>query len=270
MIKIKTIEFPGFEEIKNNFNKYRDIFLNEQIIAFRNANLNRKEQEELMYLFGDNFGWLPNSSYKKDFGYAETHHAHIDKRGSVSKDNLILEWHQEHIEDPNHIFVSGMWNMELFKCDPESGKTCFVDMSKIYNNFIEEDQKFLDRCTAYCEGEIFKIVSNHWITNEKTIRSFYATIEIDKTYLYLIDDREPTEIESEKFKLLYDQIVTEVWLNKDIRMEHSWKQGDLLIPDLFKLAHGIFGGFNKNERRLEGIFGIIPTNLNKDMIQFIK
>lgn len=268
MIKVKTIDFPGFDELKNNFNKYKNIFLSEQIIAFRNANLNRKEQEDIMYFFGDQLGWYPNSSYKKDFGYSETHHHHIEKRENVDKNDLILDWHQEHIEDPNHIFVSGMWNMELFKCDPESGKTCFVDMSKVYNSFIEEDQKFLDRCTGYCEGEIFKLVSNHWITNEKTIRSFYATIE--NVSLYLIDDRKPTEIESEKFQLLHDQIVTQVWLNKNIRIEHSWQQGDLLIPDLFKLAHGIFGGFNKNERRLEGIFGIRPTPLNADMIQFIK
>jgi len=268
MITVNTIEFPGYDELQNNFNIYKDIFLNEQIIAFRNANLNRKEQEKLMYLFGDNFGWFPNSSYKKDFGYAETHHSHIDKKGNVSKEDLVLEWHQEHIEDINHIFVSGMWNMELFNCKKESGKTYFVDMSKVYNSFIKEDQEFLDRCTAYCEGEIYKLVSNHWITNEKTIRTFYAKIE--NVSLYLIDDRKPTDLESEKFNLLHDQIITQVWLNKDIRIEHSWQQGDLLIPDLFKLTHAVSGGFNKNQRRLEGIFGIIPTNLNKDMIQFIK
>jgi alpha-ketoglutarate-dependent taurine dioxygenase len=264
MVSVKTIEFPGYEELKNNFNKYKEIFLNEQIIAFRNANLNRKEQEEIMYLFGDNLGWYPNSSYKQDFGYAETHHFHIDKKGNVSKNELVLEWHQEHIEDPNLIFVSGMWNMELFECNPDAGKTYFVDMSKIYNSFIKEDKEFLDRCTGYCEGEIYKLVSSHWITNEKTIRTFFAKIE--NVSLHLIDDRKPTEIESEKFNLLHDQIVTQVWLNKDIRMEHSWKQGDLLIPDLFKLSHSVTGGFNKNERRLEGIFGVLPTPLNTNMI----
>lgn len=259
MITIKTIEFPGYEEIKNNFNKYKDIFLNEQVIAFRNANVDKELQINLMKLFGDNLSWSPNSTKLMDINneytkYTETHHQHIDKKGNVSKDDLILEWHQEHVEDEHFIFVSGMWSMGLFNCDPDSGKTYFVDMTKMYNSFSIEDREFLDRCTGFCEGEIFKLVSNHWITNEKTIRTFYAKIE--NTNLYLIDDREPTKLELEKFKLLHDQIVDQVWFNKEIRMQHLWKQGDLVIPDLFKLTHSVSGGFDKNQRRLDGMFGI--------------
>lgn len=258
MIKVKTIEFPGYDELKNNFNKYREIFLKDQILAFRNANVDREMQRKIMYLFGDNLGWTPNSLNTKDSEYTETHHAHIDKRGNASKEELILEWHQEHVENNQDIFVSGMWNMELFECDEDSGKTYFVDMSKIYNNFIQEDRDFLDKCIGYCEGEIYKLVSNHWITNEKTIRTFFATIE--NVHLHLIDNRIPTDLEIDKFNLLHDQIITQVWLNKDIRMEHSWKQGDLVIPDLFKLAHSVSGGFDKSQRRLEGIFGLVRAN----------
>lgn len=253
MYIVKTIEFPGYEEIKNNFNFYKNIFLDNQILAFRNANINSEMQLKLIKLFGDNLGWVPNSSSEENIDYAETHHQHIDKKGNVSKDELVLEWHQEHVGDFNFNFVSGMWSMGLFECEPDSGKTYFVDMSKIYNNLDIEDKNFLDKCTAYCEGEVYKIVSNHWITNEKTIRTFYATIE--NVSLYLIDDKKPTELESEKFNLLHDQIVAQVWLNKDIRMEHLWQTGDLLIPDLFKLAHSVSGGFNKNQRRLDGMFG---------------
>ena len=257
MNSVKIIEFPGYDELKNNFNIYKEIFLNEQIIAFRNANVNFETQTKIMHLFGDNLNWYPNSSNFNESEYIENHHKHIEKKGNVSKDDLILEWHQEHIEDLDNIFVSGVWNMELFECDPESGKTCFVDMSKVYNNFIEEDKKFLDRCTAYCEGEIYKLISNHWITNEKTIRTFFAKIE--NVSLHLIDNRSPTNTESEKFNLLHDQIITQVWLNKDIRIEHSWKQGDLLIPDLFKLVHAVTGGFDKDQRRLRGIFGTVTN-----------
>jgi hypothetical protein len=34
----------------------------------------------------------------------------------------------------------------------------------------------------------------------------------------------------------------------------KWKQGDLAVPDLFKLAHSVSGGFIKNQRTLRGEF----------------
>lgn len=37
-------------------------------------------------------------------------------------------------------------------------------------------------------------------------------------------------------------------------MVHQWQKGDLLIPDLFKLAHAVTGGFVQNQRQLDGMF----------------
>jgi hypothetical protein len=40
----------------------------------------------------------------------------------------------------------------------------------------------------------------------------------------------------------------------------KWQQGDLAVPDLYKLAHSVSGGFTKNQRTLSGQFGrALPT-----------
>jgi len=247
------------------------IFLNEQIIAFRNANVDFETQTKIMHLFGDNLNWYPNSQDTKPSEYVEDHHKHITEKNINNKNEIILGWHQEHVEDNENIYVSGMWNMELFNCEPDTGKTYFIDMSKIYNSFTTTDQEFLNSCTVsiknYWQSEnenknsedtIYKLVLNHWITNDKTIRTFYGRGE--KVNLHSINGMPPTELDKDKFNLLHDEIFTKVWLDSDIKLEHIWQQGDLLVPDLFKLAHAVNGGFNKDQRRLRGIFGTIGNN----------
>lgn len=266
MNKVKVIEFPGYDELKNNFNAYKDIFLNEQIIAFRNANVDFETQTKIMHLFGDNLNWYPNSMDTRPSEYIEDHHKHMNEANVINKNEIMLGWHQEHVENSEDIFVGGMWNMELFNCEPDSGKTYFIDMSKVYNSFTTTDQEFLNSCIVsiknywQIEGEessnqdtIYKLVSNHWITNEKTIRTFYGKGE--KVNLHSVNGNDPTQLEIDKFNLLHDEIFTKVWLDNEIKMEHEWQEGDLLVPDLFKLAHCVTGGFDKDQRRLKGIFG---------------
>ena len=38
-------------------------------------------------------------------------------------------------------------------------------------------------------------------------------------------------------------------------MVHKWQEGDLAVPDLYKLAHSVSGGFVENQRTLQGQFG---------------
>jgi hypothetical protein len=70
-----------------------------------------------------------------------------------------------------------------------------------------------------------------------------------------IDDREPNEEEIDRHKNLTQWIRNQVWENKDIRMVLKWEEGDLAVPDLYKLAHSVSGGFTKNQRTLSGQFG---------------
>jgi alpha-ketoglutarate-dependent taurine dioxygenase len=280
MYTIKTIEFPGYEELKNNFNIYKDIFINDSIIAFRNANLDFEMQSKIMHLFGDNLGWYPNSSNTNPSDYIEDHHKHMNIINIKEKDALMLQWHQEHVAQEDSPYVSGVWNMTLFKCDPKTGKTYFVDMSKVFNMFDETDKEFMINCKIHFndyrwfnnkdyyyylpeenqagnkdEYVTYNLVSEHWITKEKTIRTYLSIHE--NTTLYKFKDQDPSIDEINKYKKISKQINDIVNNNEDIRMQHIWQQGDLLIPDLFKLAHAVSGGFDKNERKLEGMFGTL-------------
>jgi alpha-ketoglutarate-dependent taurine dioxygenase len=268
MSQINTIDFPGYEELKNNFNTYKDIFLNNQIIAFRNANLDLEDQIKVINLFGDNFNLQQNSSGYDSSEYVEDHHKHMNKENVENKNEIMLGWHQEHVDDNEDIYAIGVWCMEIFKCEPDAGKTYFMDMSKVYNSFTSIDKEFLDSCFVSIKNEweiengftdsmdaVYRLVSNHWITNEKTIRTFYGRGE--KVNLHSVNGNDPTELEIDKFNLLHDEIFTKVWLDNDVRIEHLWQEGDLLIPDLFKLAHAVTGGFDKDQRKLRGIFGTI-------------
>ena len=69
------------------------------------------------------------------------------------------------------------------------------------------------------------------------------------------DGREPNKEEIDIHKKLVSWICSQVWDNKDIRMVLKWEEGDLAVPDLFKLAHSVSGGFIENQRTLEGMFG---------------
>jgi alpha-ketoglutarate-dependent taurine dioxygenase len=193
----------------------------------------------------------------------------MNEENVEDKNKIMLGWHQEHVEDKECIFAIGVWNMELFRCEPDAGKTYFIDMSKVYNSFSSIDKEFLNSCVASIENNweienqniqdaVYPLVLNHWITNEKTIRTFYGTGE--KPNLYSVNGETPTKLEIDKFNFLHDEIYNKVWLDNDIKIEHMWQEGDLLIPDLFKLAHAVTGGFNENERRLKGIFGTIGND----------
>lgn len=256
MHTVNTIEFPGYEDIKNNFNKYKDIFLEKQIVAFRNANIDFDMQTKIMHLLGDNLGWFPNSENPESSDYIEDHHKHMNSNNITTKDSIMLGWHQEHIASESGPLVSGLWNMTLFDCDPDTGKTYFVDMSKFYNNLPIEDQLFLEKCKASVKIEdslaFYDLVSLHWLTNEKVLRTYFDEEIIE---LFEFDGREPLKIEKNKFNELSRHITSEVNFNENIRIQHIWQKGDLLITDLFKLSHAVSGGFNKNQRKLEGMFG---------------
>jgi alpha-ketoglutarate-dependent taurine dioxygenase len=280
MHTIKVIEFPGYEELKNNFSIYKDIFINDAIIAFRNANLDYDMQAKVMHLFGDNLNWYPNSLNSNPSDYIEDHHKHMDSNNIVEKDSIMLGWHQEHIAQEHNPYVSGVWNMTLFKCNPETGKTYFIDMSRVFNMFNDEDREFMLNCKvniinyrwfkdkAYYyyipeknklnnkdEDVVYSLVSEHWLTKEKTIRTYLSRDET--TELYKFKDKDPSENDIKKYIEISKKINDIVNNNEDVRMQHIWQQGDLLIPDLFKLAHAVSGGFDKDQRRLDGMFGTL-------------
>ena len=83
MILINKVDFISIEEIKSNPNKYKDIYFKNKIIVFRNANLNKEQQTELMIFFGDLLGWFPNSKNTNHSDYTEDHHKHMNNNKNI-------------------------------------------------------------------------------------------------------------------------------------------------------------------------------------------
>jgi alpha-ketoglutarate-dependent taurine dioxygenase len=271
MIDINTIDFISIEEIKSNPDKYKEIYLRDKIIVFRNANLNKDEQTELMIFFGDLLGWYPNSKNSSISEYTEDHNRRIKDVNPASKEELMHEWHTEHVQNEEDSHHGATWRMEKFECHEDSGHTFFVDMAKMFQDLGKDDQDFISKCVNRLDTEEFRkteeglqkfkilkdfdFVKAHPITGEKTIRLQLFAKNGELNSLSKFDGREPTQFEIDRYRKIVSWICDEVWKNKDIRMVLKWKQGDLAVPDLFKLAHAVSGGFLKNQRTLQGQFG---------------
>jgi alpha-ketoglutarate-dependent taurine dioxygenase len=272
MILVNTIEFTSIDEIKSNPDKYKELYLRDKIIVFRNANLNKEQQTELMEFFGDILGWYPNSTNNRPSDYIEDHHKHMVGGRYAGKDELMLNWHTEHVQNEEDSFYGATWRMEKFECPEDSGHTYFVDMTKMFNDLSIEDQEFIEKCisevtvsesTYDAEGKqtikeskkTFKAVGLHPITGEKTLRIFLGSPIPTATRLSKFDGRDPNQDEQRKHMEILNKACKDVWYNLEIRMVHKWQQGDLAVPDLYKLAHAVSGGFTENQRTLSGQFG---------------
>jgi alpha-ketoglutarate-dependent taurine dioxygenase len=258
------VEYPGMDSILENIDYYINKFKNDSIIVFRNANLSPDEQEELTRKMGDHFGWFPNSTSGSLERYTENH----DKNDFLSRadgDTIFLDWHVEHpyYELP---IAASTWNMLNLKADPNTGKTYFVDMAKMYRSLPEDWQKFLDRITVngfnpaiHTEQKESKTVWQHWLINEKVIR-FQIDKHYSKEHLKTFDGRTPTIEEQEKLVEIATHIYSELNRDGDHRIVHKWQNGDLVIPDMFKLAHAVTGGFSPSDRKFTGLWVYAENN----------
>ena len=265
MIYTEPIEFPGIDEIKNNFNYYKNKFIDESFLVFRNANLSNEEHLVFHKTLGDLFGWHTNVSENKISSYTE-HHSSNELMGSVGKDEIMLEWHIEHIYYENPI-VAATWNMSLFKTDSENGKTYFVDIEKVYNKMSHDYKSFLSKCIINAEfidngighpglfKNNFNAIAKHWITNNPIIRVRILREGETNINLVSFDNSIPNQDQINKFNEICSWISSEVYNNEDIRVVHKWNEGDIFVPDMFKLAHAVTGGFDPKDRQFTGIWG---------------
>lgn len=266
MINTQPIEFPGIENVLENIDYYRDKLIADSVICFRNANLTQKEQ----FYFGSKFGQLVGWKHLNDTSeYVENHERKSDIVSGP--DDIIVEWHVEHTYYVNPI-VAATWNMYNFKTNPENGKTYFVDTGAVFEMLSDEEKQFLLDCVV-TEPDFIKesqlkagflsentnlsdqhpIIDKHWITNKPIIR-FMILPEPHMVILVSYKDQEPTQESLGYFKSLIRKIESIIMDNEDIRIVHKWQQGDLIIPDLFKLAHAVTGGFKSEDREFRGIW----------------
>lgn len=261
MINIEPIEFTSIQEIKDNFNFYKNKFIKDSVIVFRNANLTHEEHVEVNKFFGEKFGWL---NFKRNFEEVDNYvedHARIENILTTNGDDVVVFWHIEHVYYKNPI-VAATWNMLVFNTNNENGKTYFVDSSKLYKNLKDEWKNFLHASivgVGKFDGDFkfddYSPIGYHWITNESVIRLRIDKLDGATNNLVSVNERTPTEEEDKIFKDICSWFNNQVTTNEELRIVHKWQKGDLVVTDLFRLAHAVTGGFNPEDRRFVGIWG---------------
>lgn len=256
MIYTNPIEFTSIDEVIENFDYYKKIFLNDGLLLFRNANLSFEEQE------------IIHNKLEKKFNCIEYKNTYVENHGNnglvpkkFGPDDIMLDWHVEH---PYYIIpiVFSTWRMYNFKTDPENGKTYFVDMENLFNILPKDYQEFLKLCnesnTLENRGNIkneHNSIGYHWINNNPVVRTACLVDSKANLKLRYFDGRLPTEKEIIEHKNIMHFVREEIYHNLDIRIVHKWNEGDLLVPDMYKMCHAVTGGFLPQDREFSGMWG---------------
>lgn len=259
-IETTPLIFSSKEELEKNFDKVIEEFMGPGICVIRGLSFTKEEQQKLVQTFGDTVGSYPNSSSKNIVHtYLEDHSSSGNKSKITTGDDIMLDWHLEHVDYDSYIpLIGGVWNMFTFKCHPESGKTFFFDSFEAYKLFSPDEIDFLSKCVLTWidvddSGPHYApAIANHWKLNKPLIR-----IEItERVYvsLFAFDGRTPTEQEQTEYKRLERKFKQIIYDNLDLRIIHRWQEGDIVIPDLFRMAHAVTGGFDPKDRKFNGFW----------------
>jgi alpha-ketoglutarate-dependent taurine dioxygenase len=95
-------------------------------------------------------------------------------------------------------------------------------------------------------------------TNKKTLRvtpkgELYRGKFIGHDRLARYEGRRPTSSEDEYFNLISEWTFANVTQNPEFQYWHNWDEGDIILVDLFAMAHAVRGGFQPGERIMKGI-----------------
>ena len=267
--EIETIEIDSFDSLTSNFANYLDTFKKNAIVVFRGYRFSRDEQLLVTRIFGDEMNWYPNSSSDPGlyWSYEEDHSQTMDRYGkySIKKDELFLPWHLEHMGHINPA-IGATWNMEKFTCDKELGNTLFINISDLYDLFNEEETSFLKKCKVAArygwaadekenqkEAALHDAVEMYAPSGRYSLR-LNAIFKYDREtfYLHSFDGREPSADEDSLFMELALRFTENLQNNEELQQVHKWQENDLIVVDLFLMAHAVFGGFKSSDRFFHG------------------
>jgi hypothetical protein len=246
-----------FNHIKNNIKLYSDSLISNGVIVFKKLFASEEQQKELVTLFGDFCGWVPNSVIPivNSLRYQENHEVSIKlkENGLRSKDEILINWHLEHpyTKDPP---IAGLWNNINFKCNPKFGKTGFVDMRKVYEIIPFQEWKDLLDVSDWLfpwSNRIKPMVEKHRITGENILR--YDVMHFEST-ANIVNGIQPNVQETQILEKILDWAITQIKTNENIQQWHEWDEGDMVVADLQVSCHCVTDGFLSSEREFIGYF----------------
>lgn len=258
MPRTQPMSISSLDDAISNLDTIGQKYLEDGIVVLRGINLNETQQLELTRVLGDKLSWVPNSSSPFTQRYQENHSSNQNKT-NLTGDEIALPWHMEHVEyDSNSPIVAGVWNMHLFNTDSNNGKTYFFDSSKSYLRMPKEWKEFLLKCVSVWykvdgAGPYYtKCVQKHWSTQEEVLRVDVTKTESSADLLHTVDGREPTYEDQKLYEKIRNYFIDDIQNNEVDRIVHLWEQGDIVIPDLFKMVHAVTGGFESKDRDFIG------------------
>ena len=253
-----------------DFSRLHQDFLQDGVVVLRGFDMSTSRQHELMLELGNLVPWYPNDKYPHlSFSYDENHEHTLgmrsfpqqDERLGTGMDDILVEWHMEHIGFPNPA-VGASWNMRKFTCSNEYGKTLFVDAVKLYATLGKEEIDFLVKCVFQEEVGLGPGIPQIWIcpirkhlpTGQMMVYiSPVKTVNFGEKLRYA-QTHKPTEDERARFDEICTRLATMIKTNTEIRTEHRWEQYDVVIADLARQYHAVTGGFTSSEREFHGIW----------------
>ena len=266
---IPTISVDSFESFVQGFPEYIELFKKQAIVVFRDFKFSREQQLEVTRLFGDHANWYPNSSTPPEqfWSYEENHLLTMDKldKHRIQKDELLIPWHLEQMGHGNPA-IGATWNMEKFSCDGDKGNTLFANISDVYDLFSEEEALFLKKC------KVVEFLNETLEQKEPVLHDAVEMCETSGRYalrlnailkykdgraiflLHSFDNREPSNEENLRFEKLCWKFTENVHENEELHQFHAWQENDLIVVDLFLMAHAVLGGFKPSERSFYGLW----------------
>lgn len=130
-------------------------------------------------------------------------------------------------------------------------------MSHVYNdsNFTCSDADLTYDGTATYKvtaSEGFGLESTGESTAEECHKYAYYNYRVRMDFTELIASRYNHEDEPEFFASTMNKVIFEISLNPERQMWYDWEDGDLLIVDPFRMAHGVRGGYEPGQRNFQG------------------
>lgn len=251
MSVLEVKEFPGVEEFISNIEDYKKEFLDIGVIAFRNANLSEQDQFKLGASFSKTLGLWPNNvNVYSPHIYVEPH-KELAAIG-VDENQVMLTWHTDHPWYKNPMSL-GVWNMHTLNVKNElCGRTYFYNLRKMYERFSDRHKKLsLD---AFVSSQVSNhlYAQAHPYTKKPVPRSL--SLHRDSDPLIFLNGEKPSFIDKLDFYEMLDDVKYKIENDEENRIEHRWQKGDLLLVDMFVMAHAVTGGFNPGDRIFTGMW----------------
>lgn len=279
---IEPVQIESFEYILENIDEYVERFSTDAVVVFRGVPISRDQQLLIMRIFGDKIGWFPNSSSKMShfWSYEENHQYTMDlyNKHNVGKNEIFIPWHLEHIGHKNPA-IGATWNMEKFTCERGLGNTLFVNVADVYEMFADDEIEFLkqsdvaafygwsaDESAPQTEPTIYPAVQRHKPSGRYGLRLSPMLNVEEFFYLHSLGGRKPTEEEKYRFVQLSDKFARIVCENQDLQQVHIWEQYDLVVVDLFMMAHAVLGGFKSVDRFFHGYWAHAKESSKYDAV----